>query len=68
MRLDRALSVGGIVINEQGQPVEGVKIRVQNPGNKDGQKENIDFQTTSVMSDAHGRWLFNSIPKDWDEL
>ena len=68
MKLDRALSVGGVIINQQGQAVEDVKIRVQGPGVQDGASENIDFQTSEVTSDAGGRWLCSYIPRDWSEI
>ncbi len=52
IRLDSAMTVGGMVVNEQGLPVAEVKILVQNPGNKEGQIENAglqpDFRTQTV--------------------
>lgn len=68
IRLDPAISLGGTVVNAQGLPVPRVTIRVQGPGNKSDAKENIDFQTSAVMTDADGRWLCSYIPKDFEEV
>ena len=66
--LDRAQTAGGTVIDEQGQSVAGVTIRVQGPGNRSGANENVSFQTTSATSDAEGRWQFPHIPKNFQEI
>lgn len=67
-RLDRALSVGGRVLNAQGQPVPQVTIWIQDPGNQPGLRENVDFQTCPVTSDAEGRWVCTYIPKNFEEI
>lgn len=67
-RLDRALSVGGKVINAQGQPVSDVTIWLQGSGNRPGLSENVDFQTCPVSSDAEGRWLCTYVPKSFEEI
>jgi RNA polymerase sigma factor (sigma-70 family) len=65
MTLDRATTVGGIVVDEQGLPVPGVEIKVQGPGNQLGRMENVDFQTCPVISLHDGSWSCRYIPKDY---
>lgn len=68
LKLDPALSVGGTVVDGQGQPVAGVKIQVQPSGEHKEGTENIDFQTSATMSDENGRWLCTFIPRDYREI
>jgi RNA polymerase sigma factor (sigma-70 family) len=65
MKLDPAMMAGGLVVDEQGMPVAGVKIMIQGPGNKLGQSENIDFQTCPVTNQDDGSWSCSYIPKDF---
>lgn len=65
MKLDPAMTVGGLVANERGEPVPDVKIFIQGPGNKPGQIENVDFQTCPVTSQTDGSWSCSYIPQDY---
>ena len=69
MRLDPALTVGGIVVDEQGSPVSDVAIFVGTPGRKSGHTEtiveSIDFQTCPVTNHEDGTWTCSYIPKNW---
>jgi RNA polymerase sigma factor (sigma-70 family) len=65
IRLDPAMTVGGMVVDEQGLPVAGVKILVQTPGNKPGQIENVDFQTCPITNREDGSWSCSYIPRDY---
>ena len=65
MKLDPAMTVGGLVVDEQDQAVAGVKIQIQSPGAKPGQAENVDFQTCSVTSDENGHWKYDYVPFDY---
>jgi hypothetical protein len=65
MKLDPAMTVGGIVTDEQRLPVAGVEIKIQNPGNKPGQIENVDFQMCPVTNRDDGSWSCSYIPKDY---
>ena len=62
IKLEPAMSASGLVVDEQGLPVSGVKVIVQGPGNVSGQRENIDFQTCNVNSDDDGSWRFSYLP------
>jgi hypothetical protein len=68
MRLEPAMTAGGLVVDEQGLPVAGVTILVQGPGNKPGQMENVDFQTCPVTNREDGSWSCSYIPKDCTEI
>lgn len=65
MKLDPAMTAGGLVVGEQGLPVAGVKILIQNPGMEPGQAENVDFQTCPVTNHGDGSWSCSYIPKDY---
>jgi RNA polymerase sigma factor (sigma-70 family) len=65
MRLDPAMTAGGVVVDEEGSPVGGVKILVEGPGNKLDQMENVDFQTCPVTNREDGTWSCSYIPKDY---
>ena len=65
IKLDPAMTVAGRVVDEQGLPVDGVKILVEGPGDTPGQRENVDFQTCPVTSHADGTWKCSYIPFDY---
>jgi RNA polymerase sigma factor (sigma-70 family) len=66
MKLDRALTIGGVVVDEFAAPVPGVAIRVQPSDRHESDAENIDFQTIDVRTDADGRWICPHIPKHYN--
>ena len=69
MRFQRGLTIGGTVLDEQGQPVSGAKIEFNGPGGDISQLENIEFGPDAMAhSDTSGRWSCNMIPKDWDRV
>jgi len=65
IRLDPAMTVGGVIVDEEGLPVAAVQIKVQSPGDVPGQMENVDFQTCPVTNRADGSWSCSYIPKDY---
>ena len=70
LKLDPALSVAGTVVDEQDQPVAGVKISVSSPGVQPGQRENVAFNggNCDVMTDASGRWVCPYVPRDYESV
>ncbi len=68
VKLDAALTAGGIVVNEQGFPVPDVQIFITTPGIIPGQAENIDFQTCPVTNHADGTWTCSYIPRDYTNV
>ncbi len=70
--LDQAWSVGGIIVDEKGNPIKGAKVRPhitvkRKPG--DNEKYNSGI---SVKTDPEGKWHINHIPvsknKVWIEI
>ena len=69
MKLDRGVSVGGVVVDEAGKPIRGAKIEFQNPGNDMTLPENIQFgPDTAAVTDPDGRWSCNMIPPEYSEI
>ena len=65
IQLEPAMTAGGMVLDEQGLPVRGVKILIQSPGAKLDQAENVDFQTCPVTNHDDGSWSCSYLPKDY---
>lgn len=65
LQLDSALAAGGLVLDEQGLPVAGVKVQIHGPGAQPGQSEHMDFQLCAGFSDDTGAWRFNYIPRNY---
>ena len=67
VRLERAATVGGIVLNEAGAPVAGVEVfielgakpEIQDPPTIPETRDNIHYEKT----DAKGRWTCRHAPK-----
>ena len=71
IRMTRATRVAGVVRDEAGQPVPGVKVNLARPGIRDNtERENIDFhpRATAVTTDADGRWSFHYVPKEFESV
>jgi RNA polymerase sigma factor (sigma-70 family) len=68
LKLDPAMTAGGIVVDEQRALVAGVAIWIEGPGAKHDQIEDIDFQTCPVTNRDDGTWNCSYIPKDWEEI
>jgi len=70
VRLDPAMTVGGMIVDEQGFPVSDVGIFVGSPGMTEPWPEGkifdrMDFQTCPVTNRQDGSWTCSYIPKDW---
>jgi RNA polymerase sigma factor (sigma-70 family) len=65
MKLEPAMTAGGMIVDEQGLPVPGVKILIQGPGVQQGQAESIDFQTCPVTNQDDGSWSCSYVPLDY---
>ena len=64
LKLAPAQTVAGRILDVAGQPVAGVAVMVQGPGDQLGHPENMDFQLCSATSDDQGKWSFNYLPKN----
>jgi len=66
--LDGAWSVGGVVVDADGSPIEGVSIRPsieykKRPG------DNGQLRVGArIMTDAEGRWQYDSVPESMNEV
>ncbi|MBC8096794.1 MAG: sigma-70 family RNA polymerase sigma factor, partial [Akkermansiaceae bacterium] len=68
--LEPAVAVGGIVVDELGAVVAGVKLEAQRDHSdsfKHGEL-NTDFQTCKIMTDENGRWYFPYVPKGYARI
>ena len=69
MKLERGVSIGGVVVDEAGQPVPKAKVEFDGPGNDMTLAENIQFgPDTTAVTDANGQWTCNMIPKQYDQI
>ncbi len=70
MKLERGVTIGGVVVDEGGQPITGAKIQFDDGrGNDPILQENIQFgPDTATLTDADGRWSCNMVPKDLEKV
>jgi RNA polymerase sigma factor (sigma-70 family) len=69
MKLERGVTIGGVVVDEAGQPVTGAKIEFDGPGSDMTLQENIQFgPDTAVVTDVNGRWSCNLIAREFSEI
>jgi RNA polymerase sigma factor (sigma-70 family) len=67
LKVDPAALVAGVVVDEEGQPVSGVRPQASRNGDYKNGKPNTDFQTTKVETDAAGRFQYPYLPWSYDE-
>lgn len=68
LKVDPAALVAGVVVDEEGQPVSGVRLQAsRNEDHKSG-KPNTDFQTTKVETDAAGRFQYPYVPGTYEQV
>ncbi|HEX7654814.1 MAG TPA: carboxypeptidase-like regulatory domain-containing protein, partial [Verrucomicrobiae bacterium] len=65
LRLERANTLSGWVVDEQGQPVSGAEVGIESGGNIPGQSENNDFQNCHLLSQTDGTWSASYFPRTW---
>ncbi len=71
-RMERAIRAGGRVVDEQGNPIAGVKVQVQlehgrKPAHGDGRASYdtwLAWGDDAVVTDAEGRWRIANAPDD----
>ncbi len=67
LRMERARTIGGLVRNAKGEPVEGAKVLVSLRGAiGDSRSPRIesDIWERPALTDAEGRWQFHDAPED----
>ena len=60
--LEAAWSVGGILVNQEGKPIEGAKIFSGIEFKKRAGDQRQMAYGTDLKSDAEGRWRFHCVP------
>ncbi len=65
VRMSPAASVGGLVRTVEGEPLEGVRIRLDSFGTAPG--ETCLLEPREVLTDHDGRWVFHGFPADAKE-
>lgn len=71
LTLEPATSIGGVIQNEQGQPITGASVFLLLRGsNMSGATEEVfvDIFDDKVVTDAQGRWRFDRAPSDLSSL
>ncbi len=70
IKLDSAATMSGVVVDEQGTPVRGVKMTIGQPQHTELQlpMEDIDFQTCPVTNHEDGTWSCNYVPKATNDI
>jgi RNA polymerase sigma factor (sigma-70 family) len=69
MKLERGLTIGGVVVDEAGQPVAGATVGFEDPGNDMSLAENIQYgPDATTTTDANGRWSCNMVPKEYERI
>lgn len=69
MRMERGITISGLVVDESGLPIPDVKVEVDGPVNEPGREENIQFGPDTILhTDTDGRWTCNMIPKDAEDI
>jgi hypothetical protein len=66
--LDAGWSVGGVIVDDQGTPIEGVRVRPNIKYKKPpGDIADLGIGTT-LTTDAEGKWRFDSVPASKDDV
>jgi RNA polymerase sigma factor (sigma-70 family) len=77
MKLDPAMTAGGLVVDEHGLPVAGVSlvpvkenlpVVLRGQGTDPRQMENVNFGVWPVTTREDGSWSCSYIPTDWQEI
>src|SRR5262249_19779467 len=66
--LDAAWSVGGVIVDADGKPIESVKIRPSIAFKKRPGDSGTLYSGTMLTTDAAGKWHFDSVPVSMNEV
>ena len=68
-RADKAVTIGGVVQDEAGQPLRDVKITIGALGNPRGPTTDpLPFSQLILTNDDKGRWDFRSLPENFSSF
>ncbi len=66
--LDRAWSVGGIIVDPEGKPIQGVKVGPSIEFKRRPGDDRQIYAGGSATTDAAGRWRYDSVPDSLGEV
>ncbi|MBN2843624.1 MAG: carboxypeptidase regulatory-like domain-containing protein, partial [Sedimentisphaerales bacterium] len=66
MHLEKGTDIGGIIQNEEGKPISGVRVNLLVPS--DGEIERCSIWDYEVFTDGQGKWKCNIMPAELDEV
>ena len=66
LAMDRGTSIGGVVRDEEGRPIEGVSVSLLANNPDDSGREVFDFRSMMARTDRQGRWHVDLIPAGLD--
>jgi RNA polymerase sigma factor (sigma-70 family) len=66
LAMERGTSIGGIVRDEDGRPIEGVAVEFHETSPDDRGREALDFDGITARTDSQGRWHIDLIPAGLD--
>ena len=66
LAMEPGTSIGGIVRDEAGEPIEGVNVNLYENNQDDGARQVYDFRAITARSDQQGRWQIDLIPAGFD--
>jgi Carboxypeptidase regulatory-like domain len=66
LAMEPGTSIGGIVRDEAGQPIEGVNVNLYENRQDEGARQVYDFGAITARSDRQGRWQIDLIPDGFD--
>jgi RNA polymerase sigma factor (sigma-70 family) len=68
LNLQPAALVAGVVVDEEGQPVSGVRLEASPREDHKDDQPNTDFQTTRVETDSAGLFQYPYLPQSYPEV
>ena len=66
LAMEPGTSIGGIVRDEAGQPIDGVSVTLYENKPDDDARQVYDFPAITARSDRQGRWQIDLIPDGFD--
>ncbi len=67
LRLERGASIGGIIVNEDSEPIEDVEVYLHVFDSRGG-PERVASGEDMVTTDVHGRWQWDRMPTGIDDV
>ena len=68
LALEHGTSIGGVIQDEQGKPIEGASVYLLVPGKSENEAERVAIADYEVKTDAGGRWRCDIVPAKLDDI